>query len=156
MLFRSAVLGVTASGTGSLTYQWLFQSNIIVGATGSTLVLSNLTRTNSGYYAVTVANNAGSVTSSNALLRVLSPLRIAPVTALGGGRYRIAFTYADGGLLYDWDLGGLELQGSTNMFSPINWLTLTNNPILISNGVGLAEFVRTNIPPATFYRIRAR
>jgi hypothetical protein len=145
-----------ASATGSppLAYQWCFHGNALANATNSTLRLTNVARTNSGYYSIIVTNAYGSVTSSNALLRVMVPQRILPLTALGGGRYRISFADSDGGLLFNWDSSSLEVQGSTNL-SNTNWLTLTN-AIVISNGIGQVEFVVTNSTPQQFYRIRMR
>ncbi|MBI5773296.1 MAG: immunoglobulin domain-containing protein [Verrucomicrobia bacterium] len=150
---NTAMFSVTAAG-GALNYKWLFRSNALADATNDTLVLASVARTNSGYYSVTVTNLAGSVTSSNALLRVLAPQRILPLTALGGDRYQISFADFDGGPLFDWDLNSLEVQGSTNT-SSTNWVTLTN-ALVISNGVGQVEFLVTNAPPQQFYRIRMR
>jgi len=150
-----AVFTVTASGSPPLAYQWRFGGNALADATNGTLILTNVARTNSGYYAVVVTNGFGSVTSSNALFMVGGVAqRILPLTALGGGRYQISFADFDGGQLFDWDLSSLELQGSTNM-SSTNWVTLTN-ALVISNGVGQVEFVVTNSPPQQFYRIRMR
>jgi hypothetical protein len=62
---------VTATGTASLSYQWYFNgSNSISTGTNSSLTLTNVALTNSGVYSVTVSNQFGSVTSSNAILTV--------------------------------------------------------------------------------------
>jgi hypothetical protein len=60
----SATFSVTASGSGTLTYQWAFNGTAISGATGSTYTVANAQASNSGQYTVTVTNSNGSVTSS--------------------------------------------------------------------------------------------
>jgi subtilisin-like proprotein convertase family protein len=77
---------VTASGTAPLSYQWLFNGNIlsdggqISGSTSSTLALSNVQGTNAGSYSVFITNVVGAVTSSAALLSISSPANAATFT----------------------------------------------------------------------------
>ena len=58
------VLNVSASGFGTLTYQWYYQADAsatpvaISGATGSTLTVSNATAANGGIYSVIVTDHA--------------------------------------------------------------------------------------------------
>jgi subtilase family serine protease len=67
----SATFSVIAGGTLPLSYQWNFDNtNIILGATNSTLTLTNVQFINEGDYSVTVTNAYGSILSSNALLVV--------------------------------------------------------------------------------------
>ena len=70
----SATFSVTATGTGTLSYQWKKNGTNITGGTGAT---SNSYTTpamsyagNSAVYSVEVSNSAGSVTSSSATLTV--------------------------------------------------------------------------------------
>jgi hypothetical protein len=71
-----ATFTVTAIGTGPLSYHWqvngtdLVNGSNISGATTNVLTIYPAQTTNSGSYTVIVANHAGSVTSSNALLTV--------------------------------------------------------------------------------------
>jgi hypothetical protein len=67
----STSFAVTATGTAPLAYQWYFNDAPIGGATSSTLALVNLQLTDAGIYRVTVSNDLGSVTSSNATLTVI-------------------------------------------------------------------------------------
>ena len=60
----SATFSVTASGSGTLTYQWAFGGSAISGATGSSYTVTNAQASNSGAYTVTVTNGNGSVTGS--------------------------------------------------------------------------------------------
>jgi alpha-tubulin suppressor-like RCC1 family protein len=62
---------VTANGTPPLSYQWLYNSNSIAGATNAALVLTNLQTTNSGFYSVIVSSPHGTTNSSSALLTVI-------------------------------------------------------------------------------------
>jgi sugar lactone lactonase YvrE len=59
----SATFTVTASGSGTLSYQWNFNGNPIAGATASSYTVSNVQASNSGLYTVTVTNSLGTVTS---------------------------------------------------------------------------------------------
>jgi hypothetical protein len=150
-----ATFTVSATSGLPLSYQWLFQSNVIADATNGTLALPSVARANSGYYSVIVANPDGSVTSSNALLVVSGVAqRILPLTALGGGRYRISFQDFDNGPLFPWDAGNLEMETCADL-GAADWITLPR-PIVITNGVGQVEFLVTNTLPQQFYRIRMR
>ena len=68
---NTATFSVAASGA-SLKYQWLFNGQIILGATSSTLTLNSVTAAKEGSYSVVVSNPYGSVTSATASLSVLT------------------------------------------------------------------------------------
>jgi hypothetical protein len=62
---------VIASGTAPMAYQWYFNStNQLTNATASVLTLPNVQAPQAGTYLVVVANMAGSVTSTPALLQL--------------------------------------------------------------------------------------
>ena len=63
---------VTATGTGQLFYQWLFNGATIPGATSPTLTLNFVGADNSGAYSVMVWNAINSVVSAPACLAVLA------------------------------------------------------------------------------------
>ena len=63
-------LSVLALGSGPLQYQWQFNSNNIIGATRSTLLLTNISLADFGAYRAIVSDGASSLTSSNALLQL--------------------------------------------------------------------------------------
>ncbi len=73
----TATFSVTATGTAPLSYQWLFNGANITnggqfsGATGNTLVITNLQSLDIGNYQVVISNTGGSVTSSAAALGVI-------------------------------------------------------------------------------------
>ena len=66
-------LSVTASGPGPLSYQWLKNGGMIVGATNSALTLTSAGVTNSGVYYVVVANANGLMISPPATVTVGTP-----------------------------------------------------------------------------------
>ena len=61
---------VTISDANGVTYQWKFNGVNIPGATGDSLVLTRVGRSNVGEYSVEVKNRTGSVTSMPAFLKV--------------------------------------------------------------------------------------
>jgi PKD repeat protein len=68
---QTACFSVTSTnGVPAPTYQWSFNGHAISGATNATYCIASASPANAGSYSVTVANSAGSVTSSNATLTV--------------------------------------------------------------------------------------
>lgn len=80
----NVTFSVAATGKPAPTYQWFFNGNMISGATGSTLTLSNVQTTNSGTYTVAVTNSASTATSNPATLTV-NPARSGGGGGSGGG-----------------------------------------------------------------------
>ena len=75
-LGTSATFSVTATGSGTLTYQWLRNNAAIAGATGSVYTTAATVATDSGAQfsvVVTSASNGLSVTSGTAVLTVSAP-----------------------------------------------------------------------------------
>lgn len=68
---QTATFVVSASGTPPLSYQWSFNAGPLLGATNTSLVLTNVGTNQAGIYAVTVTNLYGSLLSSNANLSVV-------------------------------------------------------------------------------------
>ena len=66
----TAAFTVVAGGEPPLSYQWQHETTNLAGASGASLVLSNVQPADAGTYAVRVTNAVGSVISSNALLTV--------------------------------------------------------------------------------------
>jgi cyclophilin family peptidyl-prolyl cis-trans isomerase len=69
----TATFSVTATGTGSLSYQWRKDGSAIAGATGSTLTVGPLTSSHAGGYSVAVTDSTGTTTSAVAQLQVGTP-----------------------------------------------------------------------------------
>jgi len=71
-------VGAASAGPQLFSYQWRLAGTNLPAATNITLILSNLSTNQAGIYTVVVANSAGSVTSSPAMLMV--PLFLVQVT----------------------------------------------------------------------------
>jgi hypothetical protein len=83
-LGESVTFSAVSGGTGPLDYQWDFDGAEISNATNSSLTLSGIQSTNSGTYSVVVSSLFGSITSSNAVLTVLtSALQVVSSAANG-------------------------------------------------------------------------
>ncbi len=136
---KSVTLSVTATNRGPFTYQWFKDGIAILGATNSTLVLTNLDVSNAGSYTVVVANSMGSIASAAAMVTV-SPA----ATSLA------MYT----GLTIDGVAGRTYcIQCATNV-NQTNWVTLTNltltSPVEVWIDMGSAgqskRFYRVTIP----------
>jgi len=76
---QSATFSVTAAGTAPLAYQWRFNTAPIAGATSSSYTRTNVQSADAGNYSVLVTNQAGSASSSDAVLTVKrAPVHRAP------------------------------------------------------------------------------
>jgi hypothetical protein len=63
-----ATFSVVVEDTSRVTFQWKFNGTDIPGATGDSLLLTNVSAASEGQYSVVVTNSAGSVTSAPAAL----------------------------------------------------------------------------------------
>lgn len=92
-----ALLSVTASGAEPLAYQWFANNVTITNATNATLTLAGLTLADAAAYTASVSNNAGTVTSLPAVLKVrpLTPrqLRVDGATQAAGGQVRLPIQF---------------------------------------------------------------
>jgi autotransporter-associated beta strand protein len=70
---QNATFYVAASGSTPLSYQWRFNGENISSATAASYTRFNAQAADQGTYSVVVANNFGSVTSTNATLTVTPP-----------------------------------------------------------------------------------
>src|SRR5262245_3567327 len=73
LLYQEATLGVIASGTPPLAYQWRKDGAPIVGATRDQLVFTQSKFPDAGRYSVVVSNAEGGVTSQEAAITVNPP-----------------------------------------------------------------------------------
>ena len=71
---RPVTFSVTATGTGTLSYQWAKDGRAILGAQNASLTLYNPGLQDAGQYAVTVSNTLGTATSGSATLTVVAAL----------------------------------------------------------------------------------
>lgn len=81
---------VEATGSGTLTYQWLRNNKTLSDQTNATLLLTNIVFNNSANYGVRVTDSSNSVTSSNVFLLVATqPRKVATGAISGGGQAQV-------------------------------------------------------------------
>jgi hypothetical protein len=144
-------LSVTATGTGTLTYQWFQNGSIVPGATASTYGNTNAQYANAGTYTVSVANAYGTVISQPAILLVLptQPEKI-PTNPSQPIIVQVVFT-PDGNtaLIYYGAIGSNYVIEATSDLN--TWTTVTN----ITPTVNLNQFIDNNATNYTqrYYRV---
>lgn len=119
----TATFSVVASGTPPLAYQWRRNGANIAGATGASYTTPPVTAADSGArYSVIVSNNAGQVTSSDAVLTLTSTAPVAPAITIQPANITVSagqgatFTVAAAGtapLAYQWRRNGINIAGAT-------------------------------------------
>lgn len=136
---------VTATGSGTLNYQWLFDGTNIPDATTNPLVIINAQLTNNGNYSVVITNFFGSVTSSVAALLLTNapPAITTPPQnqSLFVGQDATFGVTATGTppLHYQWLFNGSPVSGATtNPFALANVQTTNagNYSVIVSNFIG--------------------
>jgi C1A family cysteine protease len=140
----TASFSVTASGTPPLCYQWNFNGTNLVGATNSSLVLTNVQFSQAGNYAVLVTNLYGSVLSSNATLTVNAApvITTQPANQTNFVGTTAIFTVVAVGstpLSYQWNFNGTNLFAATNtslMLTNIRLNQAGNYVVLVTNLYG--------------------
>jgi hypothetical protein len=116
---QAAAFSVTASGTGTLTYQWKKNGAAISGATSSTYTTQVTVAADSGAtFSVTITNSVGNVTSNAATLTVNVPPVItaqpANQSVVAGQTATFAVTATGtGALTYQWKKNGAAISGAT-------------------------------------------
>ena len=143
---QTATYNVTATGSGTLTYQWSDNGTPIPGATSSTYTTPPTTTSNSGsVYTVTVSNGVGSTPAGPATLTVNSaPVITAPpvnqtVNAGQTATYNVTAT-GSGTLTYQWSDNGTPIAGATSSTYTTPPTTSSNSgsvyTVTVSNSVG--------------------
>jgi phage gpG-like protein len=151
-----ASFNVVAAGTAPLFYQWRFNGGDLSGATNPAFNLASVTRADNGFYTVVVSNTVGTATSSNALLRVRVPQRLAVPERLPDGRMRLVFLDDLGGMPGSNDMSYLEVQFATNLLATnVVWSRLTN-AVTGTNGMLLLDEPPGMAGPRRFYRVIER
>lgn len=159
----TATFTVAATGSPPPTYQWRFNGTAIPGATGTTLVIPNVTAANAGDYTVSVSNPYGTVVSFAAMLIVRpgpQPPAISGQTAsftIDAGRTVSVSVSATGNspLSYQWYFNGTPLPGATGMFLNFDSIKTSqagSYTATVSNSLGRATsqpIIITVVPPST-------
>ena len=137
-----------ATGTEPLKFQWRKNRASLAGATNMSYTIAHATNSSVGSYSVTVANVAGTATSSNAVLEVLPPFPVAVRAAAPVAPPLLSGTVVGGDLILSWstEAAGFTLQATANL---TEWLALPPPDVVDGNNVV------TNVitGPARFYRL---
>ena len=142
-----ALFSITASGGGTLSFQWLKNGAELLGENGASLIIEGAQLTDSGEYAVIVSNAVGSVVSLSALLivqEVIEPINITSqpndLTVVETAQASFSVTAEGGGeLVYQWRKNGAAITGATSASLNLSNVTLSDAgsyDLLVSNSVG--------------------
>jgi len=162
---QTASFSVTASGTGTLTYQWYKNGTAIGGATSTTYTTPATVSGDSGsHFTVTVTNAGGTVTSTPATLTVNTAPTITTqpasqtITVGQTATFNVVAT-GTAPLSYQWYKGGVPIAGATSSTytTPVAAVTGTSQyTVTVTNLVGTATSaiatltVGNSIPVASF------
>jgi len=139
-----------AVGGGPFLYQWLFNDQILPGATNADLVLTNVQAAASGGYRVLVRNSTSWVESQVASLTVLFPFQIGAQPQSRNVRLssltnvlatNVSFFVAIIGgsdLKYQWSFNGTNIPNATNSIYTLTTVSLADSgvfQVLVSDGV---------------------
>lgn len=154
-LNSNATFSVAAVGTSPLTYQWYFnRSNVLDGATQSSLFITNAQLTNAGIYSVVINNQSGSVTSINASLSVFVPPQIVSQTSnitarAGQSVFLTVSATGTAPLIYRWFLNGSNFiagaSGSTLSLPNVQLAAAGVYTAVVSNIAGTAASSPINL-----------
>ena len=116
---RTNTFSVQAIGFPPLSYQWFFDTELILNATNVFLTITNVQETNAGTYTVLVSDTSDRLLSSNATLTVVAPVVItnAPTNQLAIlGATETFYVGASGTppLHYQWAFDGTNIANATN------------------------------------------
>ena len=155
-----AGFSLEATGTAPLSYQWQFNGANILGATGTSLALSNVQASDAGNYSAVVTNAGGSMTSAVAVLTIWVPPTIAsqPQSRTNVVGTSAAFSVAANGtalLSYQWQFNGLTIAEATGANFSVSNVQLSdagNYAVIVTNSAGAitsaVALLTVLVPPA--------
>ncbi|MGP8200734.1 MAG: leucine-rich repeat protein [Limisphaerales bacterium] len=147
----TAVFSITTTGTG-VTYQWLFNGSIIRGATNSSYAVSNAALGAAGNYTVVAVNNMGEpITSAPAVLTVLGPPAVSPISeVLTNGNFVLSVIVSDVATNFytKWLLNGNGIAGTLSSYPAGTVTNFYTNTAAAFNS-GNYEVVVANVAAST-------
>jgi len=154
---NTANFAVTATGQGTLSYQWKLNGNAISGATGSTLAVSNAQAINAGSYTVDITAGCGTTSSNTAALSVnpATSITTQPVGTAGCEGQNTTFTVVAAGtgtLSYQWKYGSTNVGTNAASFNIPSTTTANdgNYSVVVTGGCGntTSNTVALNVYPS--------
>jgi hypothetical protein len=155
----NASFNVTATGTGTLTYQWRKGTVNIAGATASTYTITGVTATSAGNYDVLVTSNCGTATSTAVPLTInpattITTQPVAQTRCIGGNATFTVAATGSGTLSYQWRKGGTNITGATAATYTITGLVAgdaANYDVIVTGNCGsvTSTAVALTVNPAT-------
>jgi hypothetical protein len=163
----NAMIGMVATGTQPLYYNWYYNStNLVQAGTNSALGLTNLTGFNFGQYVVVVTNLYGSVTSQPAILAAPPFIVSQPAGqfVLAGSNFTFSVPVsASLPLVYQWQLNGTNLPDNLiatvaggGLSNPGDGGTATNAVLQSPGGVAADGQGNYYIADGLHNRVRSR
>ena len=125
-----------ASGNPAPQYQWQLNSTNLIGQTGPTLTLGNVTTNSAGNYRVIATNSTGSVTSDVATLTV---------TATAAGVSVLTYNVKGNGAT-DWSTNSLQVQAIARQLLYLQPDVITFNEIPFDLRHEMTNFIATFLP----------
>ncbi len=142
---NTANFSVSATGQGTLSYQWKKDGSAIGGATSSTLAVSNAQSANAGSYTVDVTGGCGTTASSAAALTVnpATSITTQPVGTAGCEGQNTTFTVVAAGtgtLSYQWKYGSTNVGTNSASYNIPSTTTANdgNYSVVVTGGCGNA------------------
>ena len=122
----TATFTVTATGTGTLSYQWSKDGTAISGATSASIIISNVLLSHAGNYSVAVVNTVNSLdsptTNSDPVALTVTTTGVGPSistqpvgkTVVAGEAVALSVTASGTATLaYQWKKDGTSITGAT-------------------------------------------
>lgn len=171
---QDANVSFSVVATGAIGYQWQRNGNNLLGRTSSSLSLTGVQLSEAGSYTVIVSNNAGSVTSSPAILTVNPKFNQAQYdAAVQVGRDQVTATPNSYGLYSLTQVQSLNVGTPLLVKNPAtgkfkltvgvekstNLVNFTPMPIpgsAVINSQGKMEFEFTSADNAAFFRVGSK
>jgi sugar lactone lactonase YvrE len=152
---QNATFSVTATGSGTLTYQWSRGGTAISGATSASYTLQSVAATDNGAaFSCTVTNSGGSSPSSAATLTVNQPPAITtpPSSQMVPVGQTATFSVVASGtspFTYQWQLNGTNISGATSSSYTTPATTSSDNgdsfTVVVTNAAGSQTSVAASL-----------
>ncbi len=134
-----ASFSVAVSSQAPVAYQWQFQGTNLLQATNSTLLVTNVQRSQAGVYSVVIATQYGSAVCSNAFLAVNSVIVWGSISSGTAALTNVPANATNVIALAAGDLHCIALRGDGTVVAwGDNYYGQTNIPVNLTNVVSIA------------------